>query len=60
MLILRAPHFQLSRWRSAGKPEFPLQREVIQIDIEIAILIIMACLAFTTLVLKVVEMSRNK
>jgi len=33
---------------------------VIQIDIEIALLIIMACFAFTTLVLKIVEMTRHK
>ncbi|MFD2135138.1 hypothetical protein ACFSLT_07700 [Novosphingobium resinovorum] len=33
---------------------------VIEIKVETTILIIMACLAFTTLVLKIVEMSRNK
>jgi hypothetical protein len=34
--------------------------EVIDIPIDTAIMIIMACLAFTTLVLKIVEMNRHR
>jgi hypothetical protein len=34
--------------------------EVINIDLDTAIMVIMACLAFTTLVLKIVEMNRHR
>jgi hypothetical protein len=35
-------------------------KEVVYITLEVGIMIIMACLAFTTLVLKIVEMNRPK
>jgi hypothetical protein len=46
--------------RQHGATRNTLQKEVIPIDEKTTILIIMACLAFTTLVLKIVEMTRPK